>query len=464
MRFFSFSFIVYFVLMSSAALADARLNAANNMLLKQLKLINLVEPTPAYQQHMTNLASAIVTEEQFELIEADIVDFWSRHHIKTHSTEASKVNDPLIRAMSLEPRINDYLQVQNRISHLQWLTEQYQWKSISINGLIRPGMKNAYLSPIAQRLSLLGDGAASAIDADIFDDNLVNAVKRFQRRHGLTPDGIIGPETMKWLNMAPSQRATILARSFIQKSAFMSQRDDRFLVINIPAFEMELINDGRVELESRVIVGKPIRQTPLLSSAISNVVINPSWRVPKKILYNDLLPQVRKDGHYIEQREFDVFDRQGNRVVKSAEQWRDLAAGPFPFRFVQRPGANNTLGRYKFYFPNDFSVYLHDTSDPNLFNQSNRALSSGCIRIENVEGLANWMAANLVKDKQTWVDRHVDRNKTQWFALNSTLNVHLVYWTAWIDKNNLAQFRNDIYQKQLIDTEAPASVAQINSL
>ncbi|MEZ9820867.1 murein L,D-transpeptidase [Shewanella sp. 10N.286.45.A1] len=464
MRFFIFSFLVYFVLMSSAALADSRLSAANNMLLKQLKLINLVEPAPAYKKYMTQLASAIVTEEQFELIEADIVDFWSRHQIKTHSTEASKLNDLLVRAMSLEPKINDYLQLQNRLSHLQWLTEQTEWQRIRVEGLIRPGMQSVSLPAIAKRLSLLGDGTANAVELNVFEDDLVNTVKRFQRRHGLTPDGIIGPDTMKWLNMAPSQRAIILARSFIQKSTFMSQRDDRFLVINIPAFEMELINDGRVELESRVIVGKPYRQTPLLSSAISNVVINPSWRVPKKILYNDLLPQVRKDGSYIEQREFDVFDRQGNRVIKSAEQWRDLAFGPFPFRFVQRPGVNNTLGRYKFYFPNDFSVYLHDTADPNLFNQSYRALSSGCIRIENVEGLANWMAANLVKDKQTWVDRHVNRDKTQWFALNSTLNVHLVYWTAWIDKDNLAQFRNDIYQKQSISDGKPPSIAQINSL
>lgn len=464
MRFFSLSLFIYFVLMSATAFADERLTAANSMLLKQLRLIVIVEPASVYQQHIAVLNTNVVSKEQRHVIEADIVNFWTRHHIETRSIATSQVKDPLVRAISLEPRVNDYLQLQNRISHLQWLAEQYQWKSIRIEGLVRPGMKSASLSLIAQRLSLLGDGAASSMNADVFDDDLVNAVKRFQRRHGLSADGILGPETMKWLNIRPSERATILAQSFMQKSEFMSQRADRFLVINIPAFEMELINKGKVELESRVIVGKPYRQTPLLSSAISNVVINPSWRVPKKILYNDLLPQVRKDGHYIEQREFDVFDRAGNQVFKSPQQWRDLAAGPFPFRFVQRPGANNTLGRYKFYFPNDFSVYLHDTSDPNLFNQSNRALSSGCIRIENVEGLANWMAANLVKDKQTWVDRHVDRNKTQWFALNSTLNVHLVYWTAWIDKNNLAQFRNDIYQKQSINSEPAPSVAQINSL
>ena len=141
-----------------------------------------------------------------------------------------------------------------------------------------------------------------------------------------------------------------------------------------------------------------------------------------------------------------------------------MAKGPFPFRFVQRPGVNNTLGRYKFYFPNDHSVYLHDTVDPKLFQLSNRALSSGCIRVENVEGLANWMAANLVKDKQTWVDRHRDRKRTQWFALNSKLNVHLVYWTAWLDESNQAQFRNDIYQMNTKPNASPPVSAQINDL
>lgn len=464
MRFISISFIISLVLMSAAVFADERANAANKMLVKQLRLIHLVEPKAKYQHQLTQLTSGKPTKETLEKIEFDIANFWAQRHIAIRDTNTTNINDPLIRAMALEPKMDNYLQLQNRISHLRWLAEHQQWTPIYIEGLIRPGMSHKSLLAIADRLMLLGDGVASAQRTESLDDRLVNGVRRFQRRHGLNPDGIIGPETLKWINVEPMERSRILAKSFVQKAEFMSQRAEQFLVINIPAYEMELISQGKVELESRVIVGKPYRQTPLLSSAISNVVINPSWRVPKKILFNDLLPQVRIDGNYIEQREFDVFDREGNQVVRSAQQWRDLAAGPFPFRFVQRPGVNNTLGRYKFYFPNDYSVYLHDTSDPKLFNKSYRALSSGCIRIENVEGLANWMAANLVKDKQTWVDRHIDRNKTQWFALNSTLNVHLVYWTAWIDKDNLAQFRNDIYQKQSINDASDPSVAHINNL
>ncbi|GIU50908.1 peptidoglycan-binding protein [Shewanella sairae] len=444
--------------------ADDRQLRAEKMLRQQLAIIVLVSDDERFIEHKKTLAAGTLTQKSLTAIELDIAQYWQDHQIPIRANTVQAEKDPFLRAMALEPQIEGFLQLQNRIRHLLWLSEQDWWQPISLEVLVRPGDKSQLIPVIVKRLWLLGDAKHTTSDSVILDDDVVIAIKRFQRRHGLTADGIIGPETVKWLNVSPQARARMLANNFVQRAEFMSQRSERFLVINIPAFEMELFNQGRVELASRVIVGKPYRPTPLLSSSISNVVINPSWRVPKKILYNDLLPQVRKDGHYINDRNFDVFDRQDKQVIRTAEQWSDLARGPFPYRFVQRPGINNTLGRYKFYFPNDHSVYLHDTVDPELFERSDRALSSGCIRVENVEGLANWMAAHLVKDKQTWVDRHRDRKRTQWFSLNSTLNVHLVYWTAWIDDANQVQFRNDIYQMNATNQlTAPAS-AQINDL
>ncbi|MCL1145905.1 L,D-transpeptidase family protein [Shewanella marinintestina] len=444
--------------------ADERLTRAQNMLYQQVSLIALVDQDEQFERYKTKLLKSQLSQTQLKQIEMQIADFWSQRNLPIRNGAVSQSADPFIRAMALEPQLDGYLHIQNRIRHLQWLAEQDWWQPISISKLIRPGMSDPAIPSIVKRLWLLGDSNSSAKSTNQLDPSTATSLKRFQRRHGLQPDAVIGPETIKWLNVTPKQRASMLANNYIERAEFMAQRSHRFLVINIPAFEMELFNNGRVELASRVIVGKPYRPTPLLSSAISNVVINPSWRVPKKILYNDLLPQVRKDGNYINERNFDVYDRDDKQVLRTAEQWSDLAKGPFPFRFVQRPGVNNTLGRYKFYFPNDHSVYLHDTVDPKLFQLSNRALSSGCIRVENVEGLANWMAANLVKDKQTWVDRHRDRKRTQWFALNSKLNVHLVYWTAWLDESNQAQFRNDIYQMNTKPNASPPVSAQINDL
>ncbi|GIU25780.1 peptidoglycan-binding protein [Shewanella schlegeliana] len=424
------------------------MKSAQKLLYQQVSLLALVENSDKFNEYKQLLFKSSLSVEQLIIIESDIAQFWFQRQIPIRSEELTQTKDPFVRAMAIEPQLAGYLELQNRIRHLQWLAEQDWWQPIELDHLVRPNQMDAIVPVVLRRLWLLGDAKVAVTESTRLSPAIVDAIKRFQGRHGLKADGIIGPETLKWLNVSPKKRASILAKNFVNRAEFMAQRGDRFLVINVPAFEMELFNNGKVELVSRVIVGKPYRPTPLLSSSISNVVINPSWRVPKKILYNDLLPQVRKDGNYIAERNFDVYDRNNNLVVRTPEQWRDLAKGPFPFRFVQRPGSNNTLGRYKFYFPNEFSVYLHDTSDPRLFQRSNRALSSGCIRVENVEGLANWMAANLVKDKQTWVDRHADRNRTQWFALNSTLDVHLVYWTAWIDDSNQVQYRNDIYQMQ----------------
>ncbi|MCL1048108.1 L,D-transpeptidase family protein [Shewanella abyssi] len=466
MRFTSVLCCFIFVV-SFFAEGNERDSSAQRMLSQQLALMFVVEPEPRYELAKQRLSQLVASRDDIANIEHEIVEFWTRRHIPIRNPAYKSVKDSYVRAMAIEPSLPSYLQLQNRLRHLQWLSMTVAWTPIEIEGLLRPNKNHSATAEIAKRLWLLGDAApplAMPKTPNNYNDALVKSIKSFQRRHGLNPDGIIGPETLKWLNILPSERVSILANNFMLRAEFMAQQSQSFLVVNIPAFELELFNNGRVELASRVIVGKPYRQTPLLSSSISNVVINPSWRVPKTILYNDLLPLVRKDGNYIEKRAFDVFDRNGNQVVKSAEQWRDLAMGPFPFRFVQRPGVNNTLGRYKFYFPNDHSIYLHDTADQKLFQRSNRALSSGCIRVENVEGLANWIAANLVKDKQTWVDRHVDTQKTQWFALNATLDVHLVYWTAWIDKNNLAQFRNDIYQKQLMTAVSGSTKEQINDL
>ncbi|GIU23824.1 murein L,D-transpeptidase [Shewanella sp. MBTL60-007] len=436
------------IVLSLTSSASERLQSAQKLLYQQASVLALVDKSDKFNHHKKALLESRLSKEQLINIESDIAQFWLQRQIPIRNKELSQTNDPFIRAMAIEPRLAGYLELQNRIRHLQWLAEQDWWQPIELEYLVRPNQDDPIVSEVLRRLWLLGDAKTATSESTRLSPFIVDAIKRFQRRHGLKADGIIGPETLKWINLPPESRALILAKNFVTRAEFMAQRGQRFLVINVPAFEMELFNNGKVELVSRVIVGKPYRPTPLLSSSISNVVINPSWRVPKKILYNDLLPQVRKNGNYIAERNFDVYDRNNKLVVRTPEQWRDLAKGPFPFRFVQRPGSNNTLGRYKFYFPNEFSVYLHDTSEPKLFQRNNRALSSGCIRVENVEGLANWMAANLVKDKQTWVDRHADRKRTQWFALNSTLDVHLVYWTAWIDDSNQVQYRNDIYQMQ----------------
>ena len=428
-------------------------NSGRKGLLRHLSLLSLATGDPRFLQHYTLLASGdrLQGSNRLEVIEQDITEFWQAKGVKLRGGRQEREkgligDEPGQDAFAFEPISRNYLSVVNHIQQLLWLDSQFVWSEIKLDGLVRLGSKGAPLTAIAERLRLLGDLTIEDGSMNSYQAWLRNAVIRFQTRHGLKPDGIIGPNTMAWLNMVPYERAEMLAINFVEQTRFQHQQGNQYLVVNIPAFELKLFDKGREILQSRVIVGKPFRQTPLLSSEISNLVINPSWRVPRKIVYRDLLPQVRKDGEYIERRQFEVFDGRGNKLEKTSEQWQDMAKGKFPYRMVQKPGDLNALGRFKFHFANSYSVYLHDTPDKELFNQANRALSSGCIRVESVTALANWVAANLVRDKQTWVEFQSNKQETKWFSFNQRLPIHLVYWTAWMDKASQPQFRDDIYK------------------
>ncbi|QFU23084.1 L,D-transpeptidase family protein [Shewanella eurypsychrophilus] len=455
----SYALLVTLLLLNiNPSFAIERAEAAYQSLAFQIQFAQLIRPSKQLDNdyRALTLGTNELKKTRVEHILSDLQEFWTSVGVPNNASKSVNYTDLLAHVFALEPLSSDYLATSNKVRFQLWLSQQEEWGELRIDRWLEEGDVHSLVPEIRRRLLLLGDVDSSnnsdqlKQDIHIADAHFIIGVKSFQQRHGLKRDGIIGPETLRWINLKPFERARLLAMNFVDKTRFLASVEPRFLLINIPAFQLELISHGRIELQSRVIVGKPYRQTPVLSSQISNLVINPSWRVPRRLLTRDLLPKVREDGGYIEQRNFDVFDRHGELVSKSPQEWQDLAHGRFPYRLVQKPGEGNTLGRYKFFFKNKYNVYIHDTSDKDLFNESNRALSSGCIRIENVEGLANWMASHLVKDKQTWVEMQIERRKTQWFSLNDTLPVHLVYWTAWIDENGNAQYRNDIYHQNSV--------------
>ena len=444
-----FTLIVSLVYPTSVFAMD-RVDAAINSLQYQVQLVSLLKPSVRLTEYKRILAQGTRNEhlDVVDNIQTDLAQFWLSENIPVQG--GGGTDDVYLNAFSVEPSSKDYLPISNRIRYLLWIDQLHSWKGIVLNVWLEEGDNHSSLPEINRRLKLLGDLAVLDPENNVMTADVVNAIEGFQHRHGLKQDGIIGPETLRWLNLTPVKRAHLLADNFISKSRYLSTLGSRFLLVNIPAFEMVLVDQGEIKLESRVIVGKPYRQTPRLSSYISNMVLNPSWRVPRNLLRRDLLPKLRKDGAYIKEHNFDVYNSVGSPIVKTPEEWQELAKGKFPYRLEQKPGKGNTLGRYKFYFKNEYNVYLHDTYDKALFEESNRALSSGCIRVEKVESLANWLASNLVKDKQTWVDLQIHRDKTQWFAFDNALAVHLVYWTAWMDDGGLAQFRNDIYQQNSV--------------
>ncbi|WP_298775364.1 L,D-transpeptidase family protein [uncultured Shewanella sp.] len=440
--------VVY--LSSISLFAQEREKLSRQLIADHLLFLSFVDPDSAFYDYYLLVENKDLTYHSAlrNSIESEVSSYWEGKAIPLKDPYFRLEADVYQRAVGLEPQLDDFLFLTNNIKHFTWLEDSYSWPLLSLTRLIKEGDKDPVLNQIGLRLWLLGDLMDSSMIGSDYTEQLVGAVKIFQQRHGLETDGVIGPATLRWLNVKPRDRARMLAENYVKKHTFLANREPQFIVINIPGFDMLLVDNGEIKLDSRVIVGKPSRQTPLLSSAITNVIINPSWRVPKRIMYRDLLPKIRRNGLYINQGNYEVYDRDGQRLFRTPSQWSDIAKGAFPYRLVQKPGEKNTLGRYKFYFPNDFSIYLHDTVTPNLFNKANRALSSGCIRVEKVKFLADWMAENLVNDKKTWQRMQVKREESRWFSLKSSLPVHLVYWTSWLDKKGKVQHRADIYNQQ----------------
>ncbi len=343
---------------------------------------------------------------------------------------------------------DEFYRVNARVTQLLALHEQQVWLPLAPGGWLRPGDNHRDIPAIAQRLALLGDLTSAPTTEYDYSDELADAVRHFQRRHGLKVDGVIGSETLYWLNVTPLQRATLLVKVYVEQTALRYQLPTQYVLVNVPAYELEFVNDGQLVLQSKVVVGLPYRQTPMLQSEITSVVLNPRWHVPRSIVRRNLLPHIRKDSNYLEQQAYDVYDLQGQQIPLADVDWSEQAYGRFPYRLVQRPGEHNALGRYKFHFANGFDVYLHDTPEKSLFAKSQRALSSGCVRVEKAAELAQWLGEHVVADARKWQQMQYDYTTTQWFKLRQRIPVYIVYWTAWVNEQGIAEFRPDIYNKE----------------
>lgn len=429
-------------------------------LMPQVLLLDLAGVNPLFSQDYRELVASpnILSMADLARIQANVASYWRYVTLLTacNDTGTMEVTSAVI------PMDTPFQSVLKQITHLTQLDATESWETLVLDEKLTLGMTHQAIDIISKRLQVLGDLTTWSETTQVYTEELMVGIKQFQLRHGLKQDGVIGKQTLYWLNQSPKTRAVLLAKNTIRKRLFERKLAPSYLLINIPAFDMTLVDNGTTVLKSKVIVGKPSRQTPILDSQISSVVLNPDWRVPSSILRRDILPQIKKNGYYLSERKFDVYDYNGQKVQHTPEEWQALASTSFPYKLVQRPGAKNALGKYKFHFENSFSVYLHDTSEPSLFNKDNRALSSGCIRIEKVSELAQWFKEHLVKDKRLWDKLAPEVSHAQWFALSEKLPVHLVYWTAWLEDNGQDHYRSDIYNLEPELTNAvPAAVLDI---
>mgnify|MGYP000908152162 CR=1 FL=1 len=334
-----------------------------------------------------------------------------------------------------------YTELRNSLKYLKSLPDDNNFQKISITESIRPNDSSAVISSIKKRLIYWGD-LTNNDSTLIYNKATVKAIKKFQNRHGIYPDGIIGKSTVNALNITRKQREEQVMVNLERWRWFAYDFGDNAIVINIPNYMLAMVkNDKDTIAMHKVVVGKPDRRTPVLYSKLNYLVINPTWTVPPTILTEDLTPKATEDINYFAQHNMKIYDRDSNEVAP--EEWTPELAKSY--RYVQQSGNDNALGGIKFNFSNPFSVYLHDTNHREMFKRSRRALSSGCVRVDKPFDLAEII---LKEENKEWnsekIQGIVTAGETENIYLKKTNHVHQLYWTAWMDRNGL-QFRNDIY-------------------
>ncbi len=286
----------------------------------------------------------------------------------------------------------------------------------------------------------------TATGPNVYDAALVEGVKRFQHWQGLADDGAIGPRTREWLNVPPQMRASLLALN-IQRLRLLPDDMHNGIMVNIPNYSLTYYNNGATILSSRVIVGRPDRKTPLMRSALNNVVLNPPWNVPTTLVRQDIVPKVKQDPTYLYKHGYTLlsgWSADAEVIDPSMIDWRMVSAASFPYRIRQAPGATNSLGRYKFNMPSSDAIYLHDTPNHNLFQRDIRALSSGCVRVNKASELADLLLQDV-----GWNDGRISdtlkEGNTRYVPIRHRIPVNLYYLTAWVADDGQPQYRTDIY-------------------
>ncbi|WP_404862203.1 murein L,D-transpeptidase [Georhizobium sp. MAB10] len=307
------------------------------------------------------------------------------------------------------------------------------------------GATDPAVQALRQRLMVSGDLPMDAGMSLAFDSYVDGAVKRFQARHGLPPDGVMGELTFKALNVPADIRLGQLETNVVRLQTMAGDLGPRHVAVNIPAAAIEAVEGNQVASRHTAVVGKIDRQTPILTSQIHEVILNPTWTAPRSIIEKDIMPLMRQNPNYLTENSIRLFDGQGNEVPPSSVDWNAAQAPNLMFR--QDPGAINAMASTKINFHNEHAVYMHDTPQQNLFFNEVRFDSSGCVRVQNVRDLSLW----ILRDTPGWnrqrMEQVIATRQVNPIAVNNPVPVYFTYITAWATSDRVVQFRDDIYKR-----------------
>ncbi|PRY91888.1 murein L,D-transpeptidase YcbB/YkuD [Marinilabilia salmonicolor] len=373
------------------------------------------------------------------------------HVVKSERNPISYIDDiskePLLPALErLYPKHINYDLLKQQLEKYRKIEAEGGWPEVSSGSMLKPGMADPRIPQIKARLRVTGEYDSSFDqENNSYDDVLQQSVVKFQKKHGIEALGNIGPETTMAMNTPVKERIKTLEVNLERWRWLPVEFSQYYVLVNIANFELEVIDNKQPINHQKVIVGRPYRKTPVFKSVMEYLDINPTWTVPPTILRNDLVPEIQKNVRYLTDKNITVFSPDGKKLNPDSVNWNSNSV--FSYKYRQEPGKSNALGRIKFMFPNTYNVYLHDTPTRELFNRTERAFSSGCIRVEKPIELAELLLADQGKWSQASIKKAIESNITQTVRLTRKPEVYLLYWTAWIDQEGNHHFSKDIYDR-----------------
>jgi L,D-transpeptidase YcbB len=353
--------------------------------------------------------------------------------------QAAAGESPAAIVAALRPQVPQYGRMQAALAAFREAESRGDWPLIEPDTTLKDGVRAAPIARLRERLMAGVDVTESRLAAvggsepSLYDADLVEAVRHFQERHGLEPDGVVGTATVLGLNRTAAELIAELQLNLDRWRWLPAELGDRYVLVNVAGFELEVVDRGVAIEAMDVVVGQLDNQTPIFADSIRHVVVNPYWNVPDGIMARTIAPAMARDPGYLARNDMEMVDG----------------------RVRQRPGPKNSLGRYKFIFPNEFDVYLHDTPDGHLFARTERAFSSGCVRIERPRDFARMLLELQSGLDPDTLDGLVADGSERWIPLDRPLPVYLLYFTAWVQEDGTVRFHRDVYGRdRALDEQA----------